>query len=378
MNAMNATINTPNTPETINENINVSVSISRGEIISNFEEIKKRVKAIADSYKVTVYTGTREDRQKQLKADRAKLRKLSEKLDEQRKKVKKEFSAPLNAFENQVKDLISLIEEPTTLIDTREKEIAAEIREEKDQQIRAYYDEIIADEPEFSDPEFAEWFFAQIYVNSWANVSTSAKTYKTAISGRVDELVKSVATIKSLNSEFEEIGLKLVRSLRPLTEAIQTVKSEEAKRDAIIERERKAAEERERRLEMEKREAEEKAERERKAAEERERKAAEEAERKEKEAEEAKKRAAEEKARRAEAEAKAAAMAAENARLAKEKEEADAKAKAAAGATTSRSNTVVMAQTAAAGTVLVSFSEFDWNLLKQYCDDNFIGYTVQH
>ena len=342
---MNATINTPNTPETINENINVSVSISRGEIISNFEEIKKRVKAIADSYKVTVYTGTREDRQKQLKADRAKLRKLSEKLDEQRKKVKKEFSAPLNAFEDQVKDLISLIEEPTTLIDTREKEIAAEIREEKDQQIRAYYDEIIADEPEFSDPEFAEWFFAQIYVNSWANVSTSAKTYKTAISGRVDELVKSVATIKSLNSEFEEIGLKLVRSLRPLTEAIQTVKSEEAKRDAIIERERKAAEE---------------------------------AERKEKEAEEAKKRAAEEKARRAEAEAKAAAMAAENARLAKEKEEADAKAKAAAGATTSRSNTVVMAQTAAAGTVLVSFSEFDWNLLKQYCDDNFIGYTVQH
>lgn len=350
---MNATINTPNTLETINENINVSVSISRGEIISNFEEIQKRVKAIADSYKVTVYTGTREDRQKQLKADRAKLRKLSEKLDEQRKKVKKEFSAPLNAFEDQVKDLISLIEEPTTLIDTREKEIAAEIREEKDQQIRAYYDEIIADEPEFSDPEFAEWFFAQIYVNSWANVSTSAKTYKTAISGRVDELVKSVATIKSLNSEFEEIGLKLVRSLRPLTEAIQTVKSEEAKRDAIIERERKAAEERER-------------------------KAAEEAERKEKEAEEAKKRAAEEKARRAEAEAKAAAMAAENARLAKEKEEADAKAKAAAGATTSRSNTVVMAQTAAAGTVLVSFSEFDWNLLKQYCDDNFIGYTVQH
>lgn len=350
---MNATINTPNTLETINENINVSVSISRGEIISNFEEIKKRVKAIADSYKVTVYTGTREDRQKQLKADRAKLRKLSEKLDEQRKKVKKEFSAPLNAFEDQVKDLISLIDEPTTLIDTREKEIAAEIREEKDQQIRAYYDEIIADEPEFSDPEFAEWFFAQIYVNSWANVSTSAKTYKTAISGRVDELVKSVATIKSLNSEFEEIGLKLVRSLRPLTEAIQTVKSEEAKRDAIIERERKAAAERER-------------------------KAAEEAERKEKEAEEAKKRAAEEKARRAEAEAKAAAMAAENARLAKEKEEADAKAKAAAGATTSRSNTVVMAQTAAAGTVLVSFSEFDWNLLKQYCDDNFIGYTVQH
>lgn len=371
---MNATINTPNTLETINENINVSVSISRGEIISNFEEIKKRVKAIADSYKVTVYTGTREDRQKQLKADRAKLRKLSEKLDEQRKKVKKEFSAPLNAFEDQVKDLISLIEEPTTLIDTREKEIAAEIREEKDQQIRAYYDEIIADEPEFSDPEFAEWFFAQIYVNSWANVSTSAKTYKTAISGRVDELVKSVATIKSLNSEFEEIGLKLVRSLRPLTEAIQTVKSEEAKRDAIIERERKEAEERERRLEMEKREAEE----ERKAAAERERKAAEEAERKKKEAEEAKKRAAEEKARRAEAEAKAAAMAAENARLEKEKEEAEAKAKAAAGATTSRSNTVVMAQTAAVGTVLVSFSEFDWNLLKQYCDDNFIGYTVQH
>ncbi len=369
-----------NITETTELSTELAVNVEQGVIATNLNEIRTVVKKIADSYKVTVYTGTREDQQKQLKFDRSRLRKLSENLDKQRKKVKKEFNAPLTEFENEVKDLISLIAEPTALIDAREKEIAAEIREEKDQQIRAYFDEIIAEEPEFSDSEFAEWFFSQIYDNSWANVSTSAKTYKTAISAKVDEYVNAVVTVKSLNSEFEDIGLKLVKSLHPVTEAIQTIKSEEAKRDAIIERERKAAEERERRLEMEKREAEERAERERKAAEERERRAAEEAERKKKEVEEAKKRAAEEEARRVEAEANAKAMAAENARLTKEKEEAEAKVKAVTAATVvpvNRTNTPIIAQTAAAGTVLVSFSEFDWKLLKQYCDDNFIGYTVQ-
>lgn len=336
--------------------IQVKVEMKEGTIQSNLPQIKKVVKEIADSYNATVYTGTREDQQKQMKADRARLRKCSEKIDEQRLAIKKQYMVPLNEFEAEVKDVRNLILDQVNAIDAKEKAIAAEIREEKDQQIREYYDTTVSEYSEFADQSFADEFYARIYDKTWANVSTSQVTYKTAITNAVNDYVTAVQTVKSLNSEFEEMGLKLVKAMRPLSEVIQTIHSEEEKVEKAREAERRKAEERERRMQEELERAKQRA-----------------AQAEEK-ADRASQQAVAANAKATDANKRAEEAAKKNEQLVKERDEANARTQAVVAPMTAART---CAASATKGTVLVSFSQFDWGMLKKYCDDNFIGYTVQ-
>lgn len=77
-------------------------------IDSNFEEVKNSLIETIDKYKGIIVT---EDGLKDCKATQKDLAKIRNDIDNYRKSIKKEMTAPITEFENKCKELISLVKE---------------------------------------------------------------------------------------------------------------------------------------------------------------------------------------------------------------------------------------------------------------------------
>lgn len=90
------------------------------QILWNNEELKVAIAEKVKDYKTIAYT---EDSLKDMKADRADLNKLKKAFEDERKRVKKICMEPYTKFEQQVKEITALIDEPIGLIDSQIREI---------------------------------------------------------------------------------------------------------------------------------------------------------------------------------------------------------------------------------------------------------------
>jgi hypothetical protein len=82
------------------------------QILWNNEELKAAIAEKVKDYKTIAYT---EDSLKDMKADRADLNKLKKAFEDERKRVKKICMEPYTKFEQQVKEITALIDEPIGL-----------------------------------------------------------------------------------------------------------------------------------------------------------------------------------------------------------------------------------------------------------------------
>ncbi len=354
----------------MNELMNLHVTTTNGVITSNMEEIRTQIKQKADSYAVVQYEGTRDDQIKLMKSDRADLNKLVDDLNESRKKIKKEFMKPYNLFEAQAKELIELIKTPLDRIDQQVKQLEREERAEKNAAIENYYHDLISGNEAFSDQEWADVFYKKVYDPSWSNKSTSQKVYKTALTQAVESYTAGLATVKGMRSDYVEDGIEKLRDTLDVTQAIMYIQKRDAEKEELLRKERERMErEREKELARMAREREDAI-----AAAEHEARRKAEAEAKEKLDNERKQMEAEKQRILAEQQAKNAELKQEAERLATEKKKAElAGSVFHAGCST----TGIAGVSATAGTVLVSFDVTDWEMLKEYCDENYIGYSVQ-
>ena len=94
----------------------------------NYEELKNWITEQVEQYKGLAYT---DETIKNAKEDRAKLNKFKESIDNARKDVKKRYLEPYNQFEDKVKTLLALIEEPTKAIDQQVKAYEEQKKAEK-------------------------------------------------------------------------------------------------------------------------------------------------------------------------------------------------------------------------------------------------------
>ncbi|MGX8701546.1 DUF1351 domain-containing protein [Caproiciproducens sp.] len=106
------------------------------QIDFNHEQLKTELSEKLKYYNALVVT---EDSIKSAKDDRAKLNKLKTALDDKRKEVKKDCLTPFEDFEKKVKELIGMIDEPITAIDTQLKVFDEQKKAEKEGQIKAFY-----------------------------------------------------------------------------------------------------------------------------------------------------------------------------------------------------------------------------------------------
>ena len=109
-------------------------------IVFNYEELKTEVAESIEPYKAMVVT---ENDISNAKTDRAKLNKLKTALNDKKKEVKAQYIEPYSTFENQIKDIISIIDDGINNIDKQVKAIDEKEIGKKWKQIEQYYEEII-------------------------------------------------------------------------------------------------------------------------------------------------------------------------------------------------------------------------------------------
>ena len=176
------------------EELQVKVEQSPGVIKCNFDEIKEALKV-----QMTAYTSLEitEADIKERKADLATLRKIRTAVDDERKRVKKEFSKPYDAFEAEVKEVLAVIDEPIDMINGKLKEFETKRIEEKQAHLHELYDTNIGD--------FAEYLpYESVATRKWDNATYSDKDILFDISEAVTKVKSDIEVIKALGSEIEE------------------------------------------------------------------------------------------------------------------------------------------------------------------------------
>lgn len=221
------------------------------EIKWNKEELEVAVKQKIAVYENVVYT---EDNMKQAKADRAELNKLTKAIEDRRKKVKSIIMEPYTTFENEIKEVLELIEEPVEIIDKQVKAFEDQQKEEKKKSIQKSYDEVIGDLVEVLP-------FEKVFDSRYLNQTYKLATAQADVKAKVEKVRTDLETIDSLESKYKlnakDVYIKTMdlskalaenKRLSDLEEKLEAEKRRKAEAEAekkrLEEERRKAAEER--------------------------------------------------------------------------------------------------------------------------------------
>ena len=149
---------------------------------SNFETLKVELKQQLEKYQNLVVV---EEDLPKYKQDRANLNKLKKALNDEKIRVKNEFSAPIKAFESQVKELIGMIDEPVSCLDDQLKKYEEKRKAEKKEKIEAKFNEL---------NDIDQIKFYMVFDESWLNVSVTMKKI-------TDSITKYIENWKEKNLE---------------------------------------------------------------------------------------------------------------------------------------------------------------------------------
>lgn len=115
-----------------------------GEISINFDELKKELEQSLFKYKDILVT---EENLASAKKDKAMLNKVSKAINDRKIELKREFLAPYEVIENQIKELIGMISEVSTAIDLQVKVFEENDKNKKKEEIQKMWDNIISQHP---------------------------------------------------------------------------------------------------------------------------------------------------------------------------------------------------------------------------------------
>lgn len=163
------------------------------EFVFNFDELKAELTERLHHYNTMIVT---EEGVREAKEDLAKLRKLKEAMEGERKKIKSQCMAPYNSFEAKVKELTALIDEPIATINDQVKTYDAQEKAKKCEEIEAVYAEIVPENLQDIIP------LSSIQDLRWLNKSTTMKSIREAIETRVKRTKVDMALIDGVNPKY--------------------------------------------------------------------------------------------------------------------------------------------------------------------------------
>lgn len=228
----------------------------------NRAELEAAVREKVAEYEGIVYT---DDTIQAAKADRATLNKLTKAIEDRRKTVKKIINAPYETFEGELKEILSLIQEPVGIIDAKVKDYENRQKEEKRERIREAYEAAAGDLAKVIT-------FEQLFDARYLNATYALAKAVEEITGKVERVRTDLQTIDEMCSDYktnaQDVYLKTLdlskamaeeKRLRELKEKMEADRraKEEAERRRIEEEKRlREEEERRREEERQRREAE--------------------------------------------------------------------------------------------------------------------------
>ena len=157
----------------------------------NFEDLKAILETELQRYRNIAYS---EADMKEAKADQKKLKDLKKAIDEKRKEIKKIYMRPYEIVDAQTKELIALINEPLTAIDDYLNAAKEAEKEQKRQEIRAFYEKEAYPLGELAEALFESDAF---WDSKWDLKSTKAKMWQDEVRSKI---VQAAADIISLQS----------------------------------------------------------------------------------------------------------------------------------------------------------------------------------
>lgn len=217
------------------KNTEIRVAQKTGAIEFNFEELKSRLADEMKYYKGLTFS---EDTKKEAKETVADLRKLKKDIKDKRIEIKKSFMHPYDEFEAQVKELDKLIDEPIAFINEQVEEFERKRVEERKKVISEIYTGIIAEHETVRDYLPLQ----RIYDSKWENATTTKKAIKEAITGHVEHVEKDLATIRAMESEFEDKGLAKYKTTLELSDAIEIMNQYQKQKEEILKRQKEEEE----------------------------------------------------------------------------------------------------------------------------------------
>lgn len=206
--------------------LEVKTTQQTGLITFNYEEIKSNLEVELKKYDVVLTEETIKEG-KELKATLNKTKKL---VDDERKRIKKEYCQPLTEFENQVKDLCSMLDAGYKKLDNQIKVFEEAKKEERKKEI----------EEEYASFEISNLIpFEKIFNPKWLNSNCSKKACTEELLDKVNRIKNDMAMIKCFMPQDKADAIQ-VQNLYLKTLDIGLAK---AKSDELISLRRQAQEE---------------------------------------------------------------------------------------------------------------------------------------
>ena len=161
----------------------------------NFEDLKTILEAELVRYQNIAYS---EDDLKEAMADQKKLKDLRKAIDDKRKEIKKIYMQPYEVVEAQTKELIALIDAPLKAIGTYLDSAKEAEKEQKRQEIRAFYDRESAPLVELAEALFESPSF---WNPKWDLKSTKAKMWQDEIRAKIAQAAADLSSLQSAGGE---------------------------------------------------------------------------------------------------------------------------------------------------------------------------------
>lgn len=235
--------------------LQVKVQQTPGIVTWNYEDLKKAITNALEVYKTTEYDDSNIG---QAKKDRAMLNNLSKSINARKIEIKKKCLEPYELIETQAKELMTIIQEPITVIDERLTEYETARRKKARAVILEYMQKAF----EGIEQQIADKAKNALYDDRWENATAKKSEWQTAIDARADAIRSDLQVLAGIEEKFRSYAMDAYRPNLRLADAMQKVQELRAQEAAILKRqqeERKRREEEERRRrqeELAKREAE--------------------------------------------------------------------------------------------------------------------------
>lgn len=208
--------------------LQIKISQEPAVIRCNFEDVKAQLSAKMAEYQGAVFT---EESKSVAKAELASLRKTRDEIEKRRKEVKAQCLVPYNDFEEKVKELLEIIDEPICLINGQLKEMEAERIRKRHKEVETLYAECAGDWAEYLP-------LKEIYVKQWDNATTSMKQIEKELLAMIEKVASEVAIICNTQSDVMDDALLLYKKGRDLAAALTKVNTYEDNKKRALEAER--------------------------------------------------------------------------------------------------------------------------------------------
>lgn len=208
--------------------LKIEISQEPAVIRCNFKDVKAKLSEKMAEYQGAVFT---EESKSVAKAELASLRKTREEVEKRRKEVKAQCLVPYNDFEEKVKELLEIIDEPICLIDSQLKEMEAERIRKRHGDVEKLYTECTG--------EWAEYLpLKEIYVKKWDNATTSLKQIEKELLAMAEKVASEIGIIRNTQSEVVEDALQVYQKSRDLGAALTRINIYEDNKKRALEAER--------------------------------------------------------------------------------------------------------------------------------------------